>query len=113
AEHQRFAQLLAAGQAMRFAPDSPLPDPYDGLVAQGHGPLEVHDCMGCVLQTGGLPWGLLTLDALDPGRFADPAALAALQAFSHLAAATVTTAERLRRLARSARALPAPRAAPG
>ncbi len=113
AEHPRFAQLLAAGQAMRFAPDSPLPDPYDGLVAQGHGPLEVHDCMGCVLQTGGLPWGLLTLDALDPGRFADPAALAALQAFSNLAAATVTTAERLRRLARSARALPAPGAAPG
>ena len=33
AEHPRFAQLLAAGQAMRFAPDSPLPDPYDGLVA--------------------------------------------------------------------------------
>ena len=92
AEHPRFAQLLAAGQAMRFAPDSPLPDPYDGRVAQGHGPLEVHDCMGCVLQTGGLPWGLLTLDALDTGRSADPAALAALQAFSNLAAATVTTA---------------------
>lgn len=106
AEHPRFAQLLAAGQAMRFAPDSPLPDPYDGLIAEPHGPLEVHDCMGCVLQVGGVPWGLLTLDALDAGRFADAASLAALQAFSNLAAATVTTAERLRQLARAPQPMP-------
>ena len=107
AEHPRFAQLLAAGQAMRFAPDSPLPDPYDGLIARSHAPLQVHDCMGCVLQSDGMPWGLLTLDALDTGRFADPVALATLQAFSHLAAATVATAERLRQLAHSRRGLPA------
>ncbi|MGE8320358.1 MAG: nitric oxide reductase transcriptional regulator NorR [Comamonas sp.] len=111
AEHPRFAQLLAAGQAMRFAPDSPLPDPYDGLIAQPDAVLHVHDCMGCVLHAGGLPWGLLTLDALDAGRFADPASLAALQAFSNLAAATVTTAERLRALAQ-ARPAPAPEPAP-
>lgn len=111
AEHPRFAQLLAAGQAMRFAPDSPLPDPYDGLVAN-HGQtiahLHVHDCMGCVLQAGGLPWGLLTLDALEPGRFADPASLALLQAFSNLAAATVATAERVHQLAQLARSARAP-----
>ncbi|MDR0225780.1 MAG: nitric oxide reductase transcriptional regulator NorR [Burkholderiaceae bacterium] len=107
ADHPRLAQLLAAGRAMRFAPDSTLPDPYDGLIAQAHGPLAVHDCMGCVLQSGGRTWGLLTLDALDAGRFADDSSLAALQAFSNLACATVTTAERLRRLApaASARAL--------
>src|SRR5690606_30937536 len=29
-EHPRFAELLAAGTAMRFPSDSPLPDPYDG-----------------------------------------------------------------------------------
>ena len=46
AEHPRLAQLLAAGQAMRFAPDSPLPDPYDGLVTTP-GELHVPDCMGC------------------------------------------------------------------
>ncbi|WP_294260222.1 nitric oxide reductase transcriptional regulator NorR [uncultured Comamonas sp.] len=106
AEHPRFAQLLAAGQAMRFEPDSPLPDPYDGLVAhegQAIGELHVHDCMGCVLQLGGLPWGLLTLDAMEPGRFADPAALAMLQAFSNLAAATVATAERVQQLSQLAR----------
>jgi len=105
-EHPRFAQLLAAGQAMRFEPDSPLPDPYDGLVThkgQAISELHVHDCMGCVLQLGGLPWGLLTLDALEPGRFADPAALAMLQAFSNLAAATVATAERVHQLSQLAR----------
>jgi anaerobic nitric oxide reductase transcription regulator len=59
--------------------------------------------MGCVLQLGGLPWGLLTLDALEPGRFADPAALAMLQAFSNLAAATVATAERVHQLSQLAR----------
>ena len=37
AEHPRFAALLAAGQALRFPTDTPLPDPYDGLVAH-HGP---------------------------------------------------------------------------
>ncbi|WP_027016091.1 nitric oxide reductase transcriptional regulator NorR [Comamonas composti] len=114
-EHPRFAQLLAAGQAMRFAPDSPLPDPYDGLIAN-HGQvlhqLHVHDCMGCVLQLGGAPWGLLTLDALQPGRFADPAALALLQAFGNLASATVATAERVRQLALPARGSRLP-ASPG
>ena len=99
AEHPRFAALLAAGQALRFPVDTDLPDPYDGLVAHHTGaPLPVHDCMGCVLQVEGQPWGLLTLDALEPGCFAGDAPLAALQAFSNLAAATVATAARLRQL---------------
>ncbi|KGH16858.1 transcriptional regulator [Comamonas thiooxydans] len=46
---------------------------------------------------------MLTLDALEPGRFADPAALAMLQAFSNLAAATVATAERVHQLSQLAR----------
>lgn len=102
AEHPRFAALLAAGQALRFPVDTDLPDPYDGLVAHHTGaPLPVHDCMGCVLQVDGQPWGLLTLDALEPGRFAGDAPLEALQAFSNLAAATVATAARLRQLEQS------------
>ncbi len=100
AEHPRLAQLLAHGQALRFAPDSPLPDPYDGQVEHA-GPLEVHDCMGCALVVGGSTWGLLTLDALAPGKFAAPGHLEALQAFSNLAAATVAAAERLRQLTQS------------
>ena len=102
AEHPRFAALLASGQALRFPVDTDLPDPYDGLVAHHTGaPLPVHDCMGCVLQVDGQPWGLLTLDALVPGSFAGDAPLAALQAFSNLAGATVATTARLRQLEQS------------
>lgn len=32
AKHPRLAMLCAARQAIRFEPDSPLPDPYDGLI---------------------------------------------------------------------------------
>ncbi|WP_287915045.1 nitric oxide reductase transcriptional regulator NorR [Comamonas sp.] len=102
-EHPRFAALLAAGQAMRFPTDTELPDPYDGLVTHHtDAPLPVHDCMGCVLMVNEQPWGLLTLDALQPGSFAGDAPLAALQAFSNLAAATVATAARMRELEQTA-----------
>ncbi|MBF6630962.1 MAG: nitric oxide reductase transcriptional regulator NorR [Comamonas sp.] len=103
AEHPRFAALLAAGQAMRFPSDTTLPDPYDGLVNHHtDAPLPVHDCMGCVLMVNEQAWGLLTLDALQTGSFAGDAPLAALQAFSNLAAATVATAARMRELEQTA-----------
>ena len=67
-EHPRFTLLLAAGGPLRIAADSPLPDPYDGLVEGVQGQLEVHDCMGCPVQVGEKTWGLLTLDALGKER---------------------------------------------
>ncbi|PYY92142.1 nitric oxide reductase transcriptional regulator NorR [Pseudomonas sp. TKO26] len=97
-EHPRFAALLASPGPTRFASDSELPDPYDGLVEGLDEHLEVHDCMGCPLFVDERPWGLLTLDALDPQRF-EPIELDALQAFASLAAATVSAAERIERLA--------------
>ena len=102
-DHPRFAALLQAGKAMRFPTDTTLPDPYDGLVEHhSNDPLPVHDCMGCVLQVEGQPWGLLTLDALEPGTFAGDAFLSALQAFSDLAAATVATVDRIQLLEQTA-----------
>jgi anaerobic nitric oxide reductase transcription regulator len=101
AEHPRFRLLLAADGPTRFPPDSELPDPYDGLVDGKQGHLEVHDCMGCPVQPGenqGKPWGVLTIDALDKERFST-VDLADLQAFASLAAATVSVAERIDRLA--------------
>lgn len=97
-EHPRFEALLANPQPTRFAADSGLPDPYDGLVEGLAEHLEVHDCMGCPLFVDERPWGLLTLDSLDPERF-EPIDLSALQAFASLAAATVSAAERIERLA--------------
>jgi anaerobic nitric oxide reductase transcription regulator len=99
-EHPRFAQLLSRPEPTRFAADSDLPDPYDGLVEGVDAHLEVHDCLGCPLFVRGRPWGLLTLDALDSARF-DTTDMASLQAFLSLAAATVSVVERIDTLART------------
>ena len=100
-EHPRLAALLEQREVIRFAADCELPDPYDGLIEGQCGRLEVHDCLGCPLFIDDEPWGLLTLDSLDPERFGridrDN-----LEAFVHLAAATVKACERLHRLARQA-----------
>ncbi|WP_433885303.1 nitric oxide reductase transcriptional regulator NorR [Pseudomonas vranovensis] len=97
-EHPRFAAILSRDAPTRFASDSNLPDPYDGLVEGLHHQLEVHDCMGCPLFVDEQPWGLITLDALDPEQF-QQVELDALQAFASLAAATVKVAERIEQLA--------------
>ena len=98
ADHPRFQFLLASGQAKRFDADSTLPDPYDGLIEGDDAHLEVHDCMGCVLQVEGRIWGLLTLDAVERGRFSDEH-LERLQSFANLASATVGAVMRINRLA--------------
>lgn len=98
AEHPRFMQLLAAPGPVRFAADCGLPDPFDGLVEGVQGHLPVHDCMGCALRVDGRPWGVLTLDALDVGRFSR-VELDVLQAFASLASATVALAARMHGLA--------------
>jgi anaerobic nitric oxide reductase transcription regulator len=97
AEHPRLAILLNSVAPTRFASDSPLPDPYDGLVQAHLGELEVHDCMGCAIAVNGRPWGVLTLDAVGPNCF-DEVDPAALQAFASLAAATVNVVERIGKL---------------
>lgn len=97
-EHPRLAQLLQQPGAYRFADDCDLPDPYDGLLDPPQAQLEVHDCMGCVLQLDGQPWGLLTLDALSAGSFG-AVELGRLEAFASLAAVMVKTVERIDRLA--------------
>jgi anaerobic nitric oxide reductase transcription regulator len=96
-EHPRFQALLSSTGPTRFAADSEMPDPYDGLVEGLDDHLEVHDCMGCPLFIDERPWGLLTLDALNPEQF-EPVELDALEAFASLAAATVNAAERIERL---------------
>jgi anaerobic nitric oxide reductase transcription regulator len=99
AEHPRLQALLERREPTRFAADCGLPDPYDGLVEGHRGHLEVHDCLGCPLYLQDRPWGLLTLDALDPARFGS-ADLDSLAAFASLAAATVMASERINGLLR-------------
>ena len=96
-DHPRLAALLQADGPVRFPADSDLPDPYDGLVEGVQGHLPVHDCLGCAIRLDTRPWGVLTIDALSPGRFSR-ADLSVLQSFVSLAAATVNVAAHIDRL---------------
>ncbi|WP_271408083.1 nitric oxide reductase transcriptional regulator NorR [Pseudomonas sp. Q1-7] len=100
-EHPRLQALMENRGVTRFAADCGLPDPYDGLVENHQDHLEVHDCMGCPLYLDDRPWGVLTLDAMDPSRF-DGQDLEVLEGFASLAAATVKAAERMDSLTRRA-----------
>ena len=90
-EHPRLALILVSDQPVRFAADSDLPDPYDGLIDSDNKQLLVHDCLGVTLFINDKPWGVLTLDALTPGTFnhIDPLQL---NTFIHLTTATVKAA---------------------
>ena len=101
AQHPRLATLLSSRSAVRFEHDSALPDPYDGLLADQPGDaLPVHDCMGISLYLESKCWGVLTLDALEPGTFTDDSIIE-LQKFSLF----VETAIRIGQLEQNVRAL--------
>ncbi len=91
-EHPRLAKILASTEAVRFAADSKLPDPYDGLIESEGDQLRVHDCMGTTLFIDGEIWGILTLDALTPGTF-DLINPLEFSTFISLTTATVKAAE--------------------
>ncbi|PWC32796.1 nitric oxide reductase transcriptional regulator NorR [Azospirillum sp. TSO35-2] len=69
-EHPRLQAIAGSGGApLRFPAGCDLPDPYDGLIPDLGERLHVHDCVGAPLAVEGRPWGMLTLDALNEGRF--------------------------------------------
>ncbi|MBK1839537.1 nitric oxide reductase transcriptional regulator NorR [Azospirillum sp. YIM B02556] len=69
-EHPRLRAIAEAeGGPLRFPTGCELPDPYDGLIPDLRQRLHVHDCVGAPLSVDGRPWGMLTLDALNEGRF--------------------------------------------
>lgn len=93
AQHPRLAAILASRNPVRFEPESELPDPYDGLLAEQPGQaLPVHDCMGIALYLEGRCWGALTLDALTAGSFS-AASVYELQRYSLLVEAAVRMTE--------------------
>ncbi len=90
-EHPRLRALLGATGPKRFT-NSNLPDPFDGLLAQGGDALSrVHACMGAPLVVEGEVVGVLTVDALDPSAF-DDVDDRTLAAFAGLAGAAIRTA---------------------
>jgi len=91
AEHPRLERILRAGGPVRLS-GSALPDPFDGLLAQGGDALSrVHACMGAPLVVEGRVVGVLTVDALDPAAF-DQVDDAELATFAGLAGAAMRTA---------------------
>lgn len=104
-EHPRLRAIVESGEALtRFPADSPLPDPYDGLIPDRLDRLHVHDCVGAPLRTAGVgvAWGALTLDALHPGRF--DGLDDAIAGLARLAAALAEAMERRAQLVEPSRA---------
>ena len=58
--HPRLARILLSHEPVRFPSDSPLPDPYDGLLSEVTGDLHVHDCLGVSLCLNHTPCSLWT-----------------------------------------------------
>lgn len=101
AEHPRLQAILQEREPVRFAADAELPDPFDGWLAiDRERTADVHSCMGCSLYVDRQLVGVLTLDALDPGRFDDVDDMT-VAAFAALAAATLRNVALLRALEHS------------
>ncbi|WP_417330747.1 nitric oxide reductase transcriptional regulator NorR [Halomonas cupida] len=92
ADHPRLAAIASTDGVCRFATDSPLPDPYDGLLDEALSP--IHDCLGVALRDGQRLIGMVTLDALTPGCLADLDDQALIAA-ANLLATCLRLAERL------------------
>jgi anaerobic nitric oxide reductase transcription regulator len=90
-EHPRFQQICQSDVPVRFESNSPLPDPYDGLLLAMDGDLPVHSCMGLPLLFESALIGLLTLDSLTPNSF-DDIPQRTLDIISAMSAATLKTA---------------------
>ena len=102
ARHPRLHAILTSPTPIRFPSDSPLPDPFDGLVEGAPGALaDVHDCLGCPLVAAGEVVGILTADALATDAFdaLDPEFLAALGALAGAALHTARLFETIEMLA--------------
>ena len=91
-DHPRLDVILKSGDPVRFAPDSKLSDPFEGLLAADpHALHGIHACLGCRLTDGQEVVGALTADALASDAFdgVDDSFVATLGA---LAGAAVRTA---------------------
>ncbi|WP_275288254.1 nitric oxide reductase transcriptional regulator NorR [Halomonas elongata] len=92
-DHPRLAAIASHPGVCRFPHDSPLPDPFDGLIDEDLS--DVHDCLGVALRDEERLTGLLTLDALEPGRL-DGLDDAQLLSIARLLGTCLRLAERLR-----------------
>ncbi|EEX39984.1 nitric oxide reductase transcriptional regulator NorR [Vibrio furnissii] len=90
-EHPRLDQICASTTPVRFDADSPLPDPFDGLLLDHDDDLPMHSCMGLPLIFGDKLLGVLTLDSLMPNAF-EHIPLRSLEVLAAIAASTLKMA---------------------
>ncbi len=102
ADHPRLAEICHSSSPVRFASDSPHPDPYDGLLLAQPGDLPVHACMGLPLYSDGQLIGIVTLDSLTPNVF-ESIPERTLEVIAAMSAASLKTAIQLSQLERNAR----------
>ena len=71
-DHPRLQAVLHERAALRFPPDSDLPDPFDGLLSDASGTdARIHACLVLPLIDDDEVVGALTADALEPHAFDD------------------------------------------
>jgi len=100
AEHPRLDAICRASGPVVFPAESPLADPFDGLLARDPSAHHrVHACLGCPLRVDGELVGALTADALDAHAFdgVDRRLLAFLGALAGAALRTSALIEALER----------------
>ena len=97
-QNPRLDIILRSPEPVLFPSDSPLADPFDGLVAGAPHALDhIHACLGCALTDRGEVVGALTADALEPRAFdhLDHRFLATLGALAGAALRTTALIETL------------------
>ena len=90
-DHPRFEHICQSKNVVRFDADSPLPDPFDGLLLDYDGELPMHACMGLPLIYADKLLGVLTFDSLTPNIF-DTIPERSLEALSAIAASHLKVA---------------------
>ena len=102
AEHPRLDIICDSQGPTRFAPNSPLPDPFDGYLEHDRtAALNIHDCLGCPLIVADEVVGVLVADAHRPHTFdrLDDRFLSTLGALASAAFRTTVLVEKLERTA--------------
>ncbi len=96
-ENRRLDRALEAHGTVRYT-DPDEPDPFDGFT---HEPLaHVHSCMAAAMRVDGELLGLITADALDPGRFGEHHE-EHMELFAALAAVAIRNADLVSELERA------------
>ncbi|MGD9762376.1 MAG: nitric oxide reductase transcriptional regulator NorR [Candidatus Binatia bacterium] len=100
-EHPRLQIICNSPEPVRFPDESPLADPFDGLLDGTAVGAHVHACLGCPLRVGDELVGALTADALARDAFdgVDPRFLGAIAAVAGAAMRTSALIEALERSA--------------